>query len=111
MPNGDHIADTLVARAHTAIAAGEASETQMLIAVSHAESLLTRNVLCAAIHNEGKETREVLHRDIELAESEGITLFGRKFNRSSILLAFGISLGLHGVELVIILANRLAGSG
>ena len=110
MPNGDHIAETLVEQAHDAIAAGRATETQMLIAVNHAEGVLTRGTLCAAIRDEAKETRDVLHRDIELAESEGITLFGRKFNRSSILLAFGVSLGLHGVELVIILAERLAGS-
>ena len=99
------VAGRLVDDALDAVASGTATDTQKLMVVLHAEEEQTREVM----REESGRTRRELHVDIETAESEGITLFGRKFNRSSILLAFGISLGLHGVELVIILAERTIG--
>lgn len=98
------VAGSLVDQALDSVAAGTATEIQKLLLVLHAENEATRNVM----REESDKTRRDLHIDIETQESEGITLFGRKFNRSSILLAFGISIGLHGVELVIIIARQLS---
>ena len=107
MPNGDHVADTLVEAALAAVADGSASDLQRLMVVLHSESVITR----AAMHEESERTRRELHRDIETQEAEGITIFGRRISRSTLLVTLGLSLGLNGLEAVglIALANQAFG--
>ena len=101
------VARTLIDQALDAVANGTATDTQRLMVVFHAESQETRDTLCRVMRDESERTRRELHTDIETAETEGITLFGRKFSRNTILVTLGLSIGLHGWELAVIIADRV----
>lgn len=105
------VARTLVDQALTAVADGSATDNQRLIVILHAESQETRDTLCRVMRDESERTRRELHRDIESAETEGITIFGRRFNRSTLLITLGLSLGLNGLEAIglIALAQQVFG--
>ena len=90
MPNGDKIVSELVEQAHEAIARGDASDIQMLIAVNHAEGVETRRAIC----EESKGTRDLM------SGWAGLTFLGRKWTPVELAFFTGLAIGTTGIGIV-----------
>lgn len=90
--NGIH--DQVLNDAKTAVARGEASDTDRLIYVIHIEGLRTREV----IRDESESTRGMLHKDLGDIDQDvrGIVIFGRRWSHVELALLMGVLIAGSG---------------